>query len=66
VQISRVQAKAFIRFDGWFSHQAANASRWAFHFIHAAKQMIGLACVRFIDILSNEFTGRPKEIISAY
>jgi hypothetical protein len=26
---SRVQAKAFFRFDGLFSHQAANASRWA-------------------------------------
>jgi hypothetical protein len=26
VQKSRVQAKAFFRFDGWLSHQAANAS----------------------------------------
>jgi hypothetical protein len=24
-----VAAKAFFRFVGWFSHQAANASRWA-------------------------------------
>jgi hypothetical protein len=22
-------ALSFLRFDGWFSHQAANASRWA-------------------------------------
>jgi len=25
-----VQARAFFRFAGWFSHQAANAHRWAF------------------------------------
>ena len=25
-----VAAKAFFRFVGWFAHQAANASRWAF------------------------------------
>jgi hypothetical protein len=24
---------AFFRFVGWFSHQAANASRWALHHI---------------------------------
>ena len=24
-----VSAKAFFRFDGWSSHQAANAHRWA-------------------------------------
>jgi hypothetical protein len=24
-----VQAKAFVRFVGWFSHEAANAHRWA-------------------------------------
>src|SRR5262245_32161577 len=29
VQNGGVQAKAFVRFVGWFSHQAANASRWA-------------------------------------
>lgn len=28
-QIRGVQAKAFFRFDSWFSHQAGNASRWA-------------------------------------
>jgi hypothetical protein len=26
-----VSANAFFRFVSWFSHQAANASRWAFH-----------------------------------
>jgi hypothetical protein len=33
-QKSEVQAKAFFRFVGWFSHQAANASRWAAIILH--------------------------------
>jgi hypothetical protein len=32
VQKSRIQTNAFFRFVGWFSHQAANASRWAASF----------------------------------
>jgi isochorismate hydrolase len=35
-----VQAKAFVRFVGWFSHQAANASRWAAKHNHDRKGKI--------------------------